>query len=484
MVSLLCFYTLDNNLKLEIMKIEIKTVSRQILADTITPVSIYLKMRDTFPFTILLESSDYNGNKGSWSFICAKPVASFKVEKGKIIEQFPGTEKIITPITKDVSVPARLDAFRQSFDVKGEKLPVNGLFGYAAYDAIEYFENIKLKSKVDERRYIPEIFFSFYKYIFAVNHFHNQLILIENLFPGEENSLDNLTSLLQRKTFAEYPFSVNRDEISNHTDKEYMEMVTKGKKSCQRGDVFQIVLSRRYEQTFLGDDFNVYRSLRSINPSPYLFYFDYGSFKLFGSSPEAEIEMKSGKAYIHPIAGTFKRTGDDEEDKKLAEALSKDKKENAEHVMLVDLARNDLSRNTSQVTVENYREIQYYSHVLHMVSVVSGLLPKNYNPIQVLADSFPAGTLSGAPKFKAMELIDSYEGDKRGYYGGCIGYIGFNGEVNTAIMIRSFLSCNNTLFYQAGAGIVLESKEENELNEVNNKLAALKTAIVQAENIK
>ena len=465
------------------MKFNINTVSKKILADTITPVSIYLKLRDVFPFTILLESSDYHGSKGSWSFICANPIATFKVEKGKITEHFPNNNTATTHVTGEISVAQRLDTFRQAFSISGDQVPINGLFGFMSFDSIEYFEHIKLKSEIDEERHIPEVFYSFYKYIIAINQFHNSLIIIENLLSGEKSEIAKIETHLQSRNFASYPFKVNNDEQSNHTDQEYMDMVTKGKESCQRGDVFQIVLSRRFQQTYTGDDFNVYRALRSINPSPYLFYFDYGSFRIFGSSPEAELEIKANKAYIHPIAGTFRRTGNDEQDKKLAEQLAEDKKENAEHVMLVDLARNDLSRNTSNVVVETYREIQYYSHVLHMVSVVSGVLPEKYNPVQVLADSFPAGTLSGAPKYKAMQLIDGYENDRRSYYGGCIGYLGFNGEVNHAIMIRSFLSKDNTLYYQAGAGIVLESKEENELNEVNNKLAALKSALIQAENI-
>ena len=465
------------------MKYKFTTLSKKILADTITPVSIYLKLRDVYPYSILLESSDYHGNKGSWSFICAQPLATFKLENGKISEHFPNGNTAVTHVNSEISVSKRLDTFRQTFQCSGDKVPVNGLFGYCAFDAIQYFENIKLKSEIEVERSIPDIFYSFYRYIIAVNHFHNELIIIENILEGETESIAKIETILQSRSFAIYPFKIDNNEVSNKTDAEYKELVSMGKQSCHRGDVFQIVLSRRFKQTFTGDDFNVYRALRSVNPSPYLFYFDYGSFKLFGSSPEAELEIKSGKAYIHPIAGTFKRTGNDEQDKLLAEQLIKDKKENAEHVMLVDLARNDLSRNATQVEVEIYREIQYYSHVIHMVSVVSGKLADNTNPVQVLADSFPAGTLSGAPKFKAMELIDKYEGDRRGYYGGCIGYLGFDGDVNHAIMIRSFLSKNNTLYYQAGAGIVLESKEENELAEVNNKLAALKTAIKLAEEI-
>ncbi len=465
------------------MRIKINTHSKTILADTTTPVSIYLKLRDIFPNSILMESSDYHGAKGSWSFICARPMAIFKVEGEKITETFPNGNKAITHITKEINVIQRLNNFRQAFVCEGDHVPINGIFGYIAYDAIEHFETIKLHSNIEEERKIPEIYYTFYRFIIAINHFHNQLIIIENIPDGENSESEQIETLLNSRTFAVYPFKANGDEVSNKTDTEYMTMVSLDKESCLRGDVFQIVLSRRFSQTYTGDDFNVYRALRSINPSHYLFYFDYGNFRILGSSPEAELEIKNGKAYIHPIAGTFKRTGNDKYDQELAEQLSQDKKENAEHVMLVDLARNDLKHIATSVTVETYREIQYYSHVLHMVSVVSGILPENFNPVKVLADSFPAGTLSGAPKYKAMELIDKYEGDRRGYYGGCLGYLGFNGDCNHAIMIRSFLSKNNRLYYQAGAGIVQQSKEENELAEVNNKLAALKQALVLAEQI-
>jgi len=260
-------------------------------------------------------------------------------------------------------------------------------------------------------------------------------------------------------------------------------MVKKGIASCHRGDVFQIVLSRRFEQPFTGDELNVYRALRSINPSPYLFFFDYGDYKLMGSSPEAQIIIKNGKAVVHPIAGTFKRTGDDETDKKEADRLLLDAKENAEHVMLVDLARNDLSRLCDDVKVEHYREVQYFSHVIHLVSEVSGSVRPGTNPFELLAKTFPAGTLSGAPKIKAMQLIDAFEPTARGSYGGGIGFVGFDGSCNHAIMIRTFLSKQNTLVYQAGAGVVAASKPENELQEVNNKLGALKKAIEFAATI-
>jgi anthranilate synthase component I len=464
---------------------QVHTNIKKILADTITPVSIYLKIRDIFPNSILLEGADSQGSRNSYSFIALQPLAEIIVENNRANLQFPNGKMETIEITAQQTVIDIMNRFIRSFELVNfdPAIVVNGLFGYSSYDAIQKFESIQFKSKQIPEEKIPDIRYAFYKYVIAINHFQNNLTIIENLLEGEESKLDDMVGLLQNLNFAVYHFGLVDGEKTNLTDEEYMHMVTKGKEHCHRGDVFQIVMSRGFSQQFTGDDFNVYRSLRSINPSPYLFYFDYGSYRIFGSSPEAQLEVKGHKAYIHPIAGTFRRTGDDEKDKELAIALSNDPKENAEHVMLVDLARNDLSRNAENVKVETFREIQYYSHVLHMVSVVSGELPIGSNPFQVMADSFPAGTLSGAPKYKAMELIDMYENKRRGFYGGCLGYLGFNGDFNHAIMIRSFLSKNNVLYYQAGAGIVADSKEENELNEVNNKLMALKKAIDLAKEI-
>jgi anthranilate synthase component 1 len=462
---------------------KLQTLSKRILADTITPVSFFLKIRDVFPHSVLLESSDYHGSKGSFSFICFKPIAHFSVTKNDILREFPGQAPEKIEIKQVDTVYNELNAFLSSFEAKDNNIPVNGIFGYNCYDAVQHFESIKFRSRPEDNDAIPQMRYSVYKYIIAINHFQNNLFIIENLLEGETSEIDRIETLLSNRNYAAFHFYPDGSEKSNITDKEYIDMVAKGKEHCFRGDVFQIVLSRQFQQGFHGDEFNVYRALRSINPSPYLFYFDYGSYKIFGSSPEAQLEIKGNKAYIHPIAGTFRRTGNDDHDKRLAEELSSDPKENAEHVMLVDLARNDLSRNASEVTVETYKEIQFYSHVLHMVSKVSGNLPTGTNRIKVMTDSFPAGTLSGAPKFKAMELIDQIEKTARGFYGGSIGYIGFNGDFNQAIMIRSFLSKNNTLFYQAGAGIVSESIEEKELQEVNNKLMALKNAMIMAKEI-
>jgi anthranilate synthase component I len=362
----------------------------------------------------------------------------------------------------------------------------NGLFGYMAYDAVEYFEDIDFSGNVSSGYDIPEIHYAVYKYVIAVDHLKNELYLFEHSLEGveEESQIDRIISLIKARNYPTYQFKASGDESSNYDDEEFKQVVKNGIGHCLRGDVIQVVLSRRFQTSFRGDEFNVYRTLRSINPSPYLFYFDYGNFKIFGSSPEAQIKIMEQKAIIYPIAGTFKRTGNDKEDLEMAKKLANDPKEISEHVMLVDLARNDLSRNCYDVEVETFKEVQYYSHVIHLVSKVSGHLTEQISPVQLVADTFPAGTLSGAPKHMAMQLINRYENIKRGFYGGAIGFMGFSGDFNHAIMIRSFLSKNNVLYYQAGAGIVAQSIPENELQEVNNKLAALRKALGMAESIK
>ncbi len=454
------------------------------VSDLVTPVGIYLKIRDSFPNTILLESSDYHGNRNSMSYICFEVMAGFRVNRGKIRMSYPGKHVEEKKIDGHGVLARELDSFIHSFDLEPgndtSAMGTNGLFGYTSYDAVCHFETLKFENPVSEDCAIPEVNYSLYRYIIAINHFNNQLYVLENCLEGEDHHYDQVLELLSNRSVGTFRFIPGEKETSNVTDEEYMEMVRMGKKHCYLGDVFQVVLSRQFRQDFKGDEFNVYRALRSINPSPYLFYFDYGGYRLFGSSPEAQLIIEQGMARINPIAGTFRRTGNDEQDRQLAIDLTNDEKENAEHVMLVDLARNDLGRNSDNVMVNTYREVQYYSHVIHLVSEVTGRLTRGYNPIQVFGDSFPAGTLSGAPKFRAMELIDRYENRNRGFYGGALGYLGFNGEINHAIMIRSFLSKNNKLFYQAGAGIVAASVEENELQEVNNKLGALKKAISMA----
>ncbi len=460
-------------------QINVKTKIKQLLADTVTPVSLYLKIRDRYSNSLLLESSDYHSKENSFSFLCIEPLVTIKADENTIslsnyntlVEERKINNDFYTLFKNYTNAISVTDTNNISF---------NGLYGYTTFDAVQYFETIKLNTKKPPSS-IPTLQYSFYRFIIAINHFKNEMILLENIPEGETSRLSEIENITNSQSFAQYKFDFQGDEKSNITDTEFKENVRNAKYHCKRGDVFQLVLSRQFQQQFKGDEFNVYRALRSINPSPYLFYFDYGSFKLMGSSPEAQIKIENKKATINPIAGTFRRTGDDEKDKALAIKLAKDPKENAEHVMLVDLARNDLSKHANNVTVETYKEVQYFSHVIHLVSTVTGNVKGS--SIAVVGDTFPAGTLSGAPKYKALELIDKYENQKRSFYGGCVGFIGLNGNVNQAIAIRSFVSKSNTLYYQAGAGIVINSNEESELQEVNNKLMALKKALVLATKI-
>jgi len=469
-------------------KIELNTKCKKLLADVYTPVGIYLRLRDRFRDTILLESTDHHASENSYSFICINAISGIEITSKEIIEfKMPGEKPERVAIKNVMEVPQQLWDFMQRFDVKksesGAAKFAQGLFGYTTYDAVQFFDTVQLSTSDNKLPVIPLMRYRFYQYVIAINHFNDELFICENMVSGLNSEANIVESLIRSKDIPVYPFKIKGEETSNLADEEYISMVKKGIQSCHRGDVFQIVLSRRFQQSFIGDEFNVYRALRSINPSPYLFFFDYGDYKLMGSSPEAQLKIDNGNAVLHPIAGTFKRTGNDETDELATERLLKDAKENAEHVMLVDLARNDLSRLCDDVKVAHYRQVQYFSHVIHLVSEVTGKTREGSNPFQLLAKTFPAGTLSGAPKFKAMELIDAFEPTARSYYGGAIGFIGFNGSCNHAIMIRTFMTKNNTLIYQAGAGIVAASNPESELQEVNNKLGALKNAIIRAETL-
>ena len=464
-------------------KFELKTHYKKILADTISPVSVYMKVRDKFPNSILLESSDYHGNDNSFSYICCNPIASIKVENSIVTKTYPdhSIESSAVPADK---VTMEINAFTTQFETQKDtsfKFINNGMFGFTAYDAVKYFEDITI-SKKNNSILIPEMYYAVYQNIIAINHFKNEAYIFAHCYESESN-IDAIDHMIKVQNYSSYDFKSQGTISSNLSDEEFKSNVELAKKHCARGDVFQLVLSKKFQQDFKGDDFNVYRALRSINPSPYLFYFDYGKFKIFGSSPEAQLVVQNKNAEIHPIAGTFARTGNDLKDAEMAKKLVADKKENSEHVMLVDLARNDLSRHCSEVEVKKYREVQFFSHVIHLVSKVMGKVRKNTPTMQIVADTFPAGTLSGAPKYKAMELIEAYEKTSRSFYGGAIGFMDFEGNYNHAIMIRTFLSKNYQLHWQAGAGIVSKSNPENELQEVYNKLGALTKAIKLAETI-
>lgn len=460
---------------------KIQTLTSTLPADLQTPVGIYLKIRDLYPQSALLESSDYHTTHNSVSLIGVDPVGSFRLDNGVVTMSYPdGSVKEVE--ADGHSVPGLLKDYVDSFEFSGEGIVTgNGLLGYTAYDAVSYFEKVDINRTCEEFSSVPDICYILYRFVIRVNHYNNEMTIIENLLPGQNSGMDNMKAIINNHNTPQYPFKANDDVTSTITDDQYVEMVRKGIGHARRGDVFQIVLSRRFSQGFSGDEFNVYRALRCVNPSPYLFFFDMGGFKVFGSSPETHLRVEGNKAYIDPIAGTFRRTGDDLCDNRLAEALLADEKENAEHIMLVDLARNDLSRSGGKVNIEFLRQVQFYSHVIHLVSRVSAELPEKADIFTLFAATFPAGTLSGAPKVRAMQLIDEIEPHNRKIYGGCIGFIGFDGSLNQAITIRSFVSIGNRLYSQAGAGIVAHSDPEMELKETNNKLGALVKAVKYAE---
>ena len=455
----------------------------KILGDLNTPVSVYLRVRDAYPQSALMECSDYHDGKNSRSFICLHPIGSVSVEHGVGVMRFPDGEEKRLPIASGEDTAKLINDFLGQFHIEGTHKGDCGIYGYTTFNAVRYFEHINVKDETQAKNDAPDLLYILYKDYIVFDHFKNEVTIIELLSEGEEDDLDQLEHDVNNRPYQQYGFHPVGDCTSTLTDDEHRENIRRGIRHCLRGDVFQIVLSRRFKQKYEGDDFKLYRALRSINPSPYLFYMDFGGFRIFGSSPETHCRIEEGRAYIDPIAGTTKRTGDAEQDRQNALYLKNDPKENAEHVMLVDLARNDLSRNCHDVKVDFYKDMQFYSHVIHLVSRVSGALNEGSDPVKAFIDTFPAGTLSGAPKVRAMQLISEYEPHNRGAYGGCVGSIGFDGSLNQAITIRTFVSRNSELWFQAGGGIVAKSDVEYELQEVNNKLGALRKAISIAEKL-
>ncbi len=467
---------------------KINTLCRTVIADLTSPVAVYARLRDRYRHTFLLESSDFHGADDCRSFICCDPIAEFVLEGDEYSVSYQGKGKGSHRLERATGLSRALSEFLGSFELRQTPLPkgvVNGAFGYISWDAIEYMENIEFRCPPSANLSIPKARFMVFRYVMAFNHFRNEVHILENRVEGDQSSetAEDFVRAAFETPVHTYPFRALDDEVSVLSDEKFLDLLSTCKKHIARGDVFEIVPSRRYLQRFEGDDFQVYRALRSINPSPYLFYCDFGGYKLLGSSPEAQIVIREGEAAIFPIAGTYPRTGDDEQDRIRAQQLLEDPKENAEHGMLVDLARNDLSRHCRNVRVTKYRETQFFSHVIHLVSQVMGTLTEPKSACQIVSDTFPAGTLSGAPKHRAMQILDQNEPVRRGHYGGCLGLLGFNGDVVLGIMIRSFLSIKDTLVYQAGMGVVHDSIPESELNEAHAKLAALRAAIRKAQEI-
>ena len=463
-----------------------KTQAQTILADLYTPVGVYMRLRDIYPQSALMESSDYHDASNSRSFIGINPIASVAIGHGEAVISLPDGTAERHAVNREYRADKAIHALTDRIKVTGEHAEVCGLYGYTSFNAVRYFEDIAVKDETQQKNDAPDMLYILYKVVIAFDHHNSQLTIValaDDPGDSQDSGISEILRAMNRTSVREYDFHPLGEARSTLTDEEHKANIRRGIHHCLRGDVFQIVLSRRFIQAFEGDDFKLYRALRSINPSPYLFYFDFGGFRIFGSSPETHCRIEGRKAYIDPIAGTTRRTGDAEADRLGAEYLRNDPKENAEHVMLVDLARNDLSRNCHHVKVDFYKDLQYYSHVIHLVSRVSGELDEGADPIKAFIDTFPAGTLSGAPKVRAMQLISEYEPHNRGAYGGCIGYIGLDGSLNQAITIRTFVSRNGELWFQAGGGIVAKSNEEYELQEVNNKLGALRRAILTAEKM-
>jgi anthranilate synthase component 1 len=469
-------------------KHKIYSTGIKVLADTITPVGVYLKMRDHYPNALLLESSDYHSKEDSFSFICLQPMAGFEAtEKNYTLSNLDGSTEYFELNSKREMAEVFKGFLSQFEEVENENpIRICGLFGYTSFEAVQYFEDIEFSPKSDAYKDNPDMKYQLFRYVLAIDHFKNQLYILKydtSPLQSDDSDLKKVLSQLKIERTEQFKFSKTGEELSNLSNQEYEKAVERGVDHCRRGDVFQVVLSREFKQDFKGDEFNVYRSIRSINPSPYLFYFDYGNFKLFGSSPELQISVRDNQAVIAPIAGTVKRSGNAQDDLRLAQEMRENPKEISEHIMLVDLARNDLSRSAENVSVDEYAETQFYSHVIHMVSKVSGQLLEGKSSLDLYFDTFPAGTLSGAPKYRALQIIDENEPSKRNFYGGAIGFFGFDGTVNHAIVIRSILSKNNTLVYQAGAGIVVGSTPQGERKEIDNKVAAIRRAIINAVEI-
>ena len=472
-------------------KFGIITRHKRLLADMLTPVGIFQRIRNHYAHSVILESADYHAMHNSFSYIACDEVASFQLDNDVVTQKFPDGTTAQFPLENRKDAVGVLQDFAAKFENPKSDFPfiTNGLFGHITYDSVEYFEDIEIQEKSAETS-IPQILYRVYRYVIAINHFKDELYLFEHTYTpeGQEpkpiaEGLETLEFFVKNPKLTTSKFKASTDEETNINDDDMRDIINKCIGHCLRGDVFQIVPSRRFSRKFEGDDFNVYRALRSINPSPYLFYFDGGDYHIFGSSPEKQIFIKDGQAEIHPIAGTFRRTGDDENDAELDRQLHADPKESAEHVMLVDLARNDLSRSSDAVKVDIFKEVQFYSHVIHLVSKVTGKMHAGTNPLQLVADTFPAGTLSGAPKHNAMTIINRFEPTNRSIYGGAIGFMDFKGNFNHAIAIRTFLSKNNTLYYQAGMGVVAKSDVELEMKEIHLKLAALRKAIEMASDI-
>ncbi|MCE1188595.1 MAG: anthranilate synthase component I family protein [Ignavibacteria bacterium] len=464
-----------------------------ITADMVTPVLAYIKIREKGKASFLYESVEGNAQMARFSFIARDPEVLFFSN---------GLNLRICTAEKDEALEG--DLFRCLRDVLQKYHPApcpdlpdfsGGIVGYIGYENICTIEPTVTKAEKSLGGY--DSILGLYKSIVAFDHYRHQIILINNVFIEEgtdpEVAYDNaqlkiqeLKKLLRNGTSYQESFAISGEISNSVNDSDFFDMVEKAKRHIIEGDIFQIVLSKRFSSSYKGDIFNVYRALRIINPSPYMYCLEYpGEFTIIGTSPEDLVKVKNGKAQLLPIAGTRARGKSEEQDLALETNLLADEKELAEHTMLVDLGRNDLGRvcQYGTVKVTELMKIQRYSHVMHIVSKVEGVLRADKDLIDTFRSCFPAGTVTGAPKIRAMQLIREFEGFQRNVYAGAVGYFDFSGNMDFCIAIRTLFANKDMLHWQAGAGIVADSQPNLELKEIHNKAAAMVQALQYAEVI-
>lgn len=467
-------------------------VYKRILADLLTPISAYMKLMKNSDYAFILESVEKGEQYGRYSFIGRDPLMILKSEHEKTHiwqdenwqEESTSFLSVLRKTQKKYNVPKLSD------------IPhfTGGLVGFMGYESITWVEDIPIY-KQDELQ-CPDALFMLFHELIAFDHLQNQIILFSNVqiengmdleqaYTDANLCIDEMGEDLHTDIDYQTPARLEQSKLhSNFTQAKFEDAVQKAKENIKAGDVFQLVLSQCFRRQTSVDPLTMYRALRSINPSPYMFHLKLNDFDIIGASPELLVKVEDDEIEIRPIAGTRQRGENAEADKLLADDLLKDEKERAEHLMLVDLGRNDVGRAAEfdSVNVKEFMVVEYYSHVMHIVSDVRGKLREGKDVFDALYSGFPAGTLTGAPKIRAMEIIHDLEPSRRGVYSGAIGYFDFTGDMNTCIAIRTMVMKDGTVYFQSGAGIVYDSDPKKEFEETVNKAKAINSAIDLAEN--
>ena len=467
-------------------------VYKKILADLLTPISAYMRLAKKSDYAFILESVEKGEQYGRYSFIGRNPLLILQSENEK------------THIWKDGNWQEYNSGFLEILRSTQQKykapklngLPhfTGGLVGFLGYESISWVEDIPIYNQ-DELQ-CPDALFMLFHEVIAFDHLQNQIILFSNVqiengtdlekaYADANLRIDEMGEDLHTDIDYQTPAQLEQSKLhSNFTQTKFEDAVQKAKEHIKAGDVFQLVLSQRFRRQTSVDPLTMYRALRSINPSPYMFHLKLNDFDIIGASPELLVKVEDDEIEIRPIAGTRERGDNAEADKDLEDDLLKDEKERAEHLMLVDLGRNDVGRAAEfdSVNVKEFMVVEYYSHVMHIVSDVRGKLREGKDIFDALYSGFPAGTLTGAPKIRAMEIIHDLEPSRRGVYSGAIGYFDFTGDMNTCIAIRTMVMKDGTVYFQSGAGIVYDSDPEKEFEETVNKAKAINAAIDLAEN--